>query len=469
MTANRISRRDFLRVGTLAVVGAGLAACQAPGPTSQAPAAQPQAPAAPAAPTTAAAAPAPAKATGKVVFVCDTINENHQKMRDGWAQKFQAANPGITVEHQPVPNADYNTKISTLFAAGTAPDVYRYLQEANPIVNVAAKKMHVRLDDLVARDKVDLSDFRPSSIELYRWDGGLYGLPRDYGNQNIYYNIDLLEKAGLALPPADWEDKTWTFDKFLDYAQKVTKKSGNRTETYGFVVNRNVRPWSSWLFNNGAAIVSKDDKGGAKAIAMTEPNAVEALQFLQDLIIKHGVAPKPDVEAETGAFPLFASGRVAMMLTNPSDVSNYRTITAFKWDVATLPIGKATRRGTGGGGTGWSITSQTKAQDAAWEFLKFISSKDAQLDEVAIGATTPSRTSVATGPQFLDASKPPKNAKAFAQAQEYVVRDPVHVKWPEVLQRVVNPNMDTLWSGAKSAAEVAKAIKDAADPLFAQG
>ena len=82
--------------------------------------------------------------------------------------------------------------------------------------------------------------------------------------------------------------------------------------------------------------------------------------------------------------------------------------------------------------------------------------------------TTPARVSVVTSETFLDPSKPPAHAQAFADAQEYVVRDPVHELWPEVFQRVVTTNMDQLWSGSKSAAEVAEAIKAAGDPLFAR-
>lgn len=375
----------------------------------------------------------------------------------------------MTVEHQPVPNQDYSTKLQTLFAAGSAPDIFRYLQELTPIVTVAEKNLHLTLDEYVSSRSYDLSDFRPNAVELYRWDGKLYALPRDYGNQNIYYNIDLFEKAGLTPPPADWEEKSWTFDAFLEAAKALTVKNGDRTEQWGFIVNRGLRPWSSWVYNNGGTLVSKNDQGLATAMTLDQPNAVEALQFLQDLMYTHGVAPRPELESETGGFELFASGRVGMSLTNPSDVVRYRTIEAFKWDVATLPLGKAERRGTGGGGTGWAIASTTKAPDQAWEFLESISSVDAQTDEVSVGATTPSRVSVVSSPAFQDPNKPPAHAAAFAQAQEYVVRDPVNVRWAEVVQRAVTPNMDQLWNGSKSAADVVAAIKTAADALLAQG
>ncbi len=413
--------------------------------------------------TTAPVAPAGEQAS--LTFVCDTINEAHTKLRDQWTQQFMEANPSITVSHQVVPQ-DYAIRIQTLYAAGTPPDIYRYLQENTPIVTVVEKNLHLKLDELIAADNYDLSDFRPDAVELYRWNGGLYGLPRDYGNQNLFYNINLLNEAGVALPTADWTDKSFTFEVLRDMATKLTKKTGDRTTQWGFLINRGWRPWASWIYNNGASVVERDDNGLATAISLTEPNAVEALQFIQDLMYKDQIAPKPDVETETGGFELFASGRVAMMINNPSSISQYRTIESFEWDVATLPIGKAERRGTGGGGTGWASASTTKAPQQAWEFLKFLTSKDAELAEVAIGATTPARISVVTSPEFLDPSKPPKNVKGFADAQEYVVRDPVNARWPEVLQRVVTTNMDQLWSGAMTGEQVAQAIKSAGDPLL---
>ncbi len=81
------------------------------------------------------------------------------------------------------------------------------------------------------------------------------------------------------------------------------------------------------------------------------------------------------------------------------------------------------------------------------------------------GATTPSRVSVVLSEAFLNPNLPPAHAAAFAQAQEYVVRDPVHVNWPEITQRVYNPTMDLLWSGSEDAATVGARIKEESDAL----
>ena len=95
-------------------------------------------------------------------------------------------------------------------------------------------------------------------------------MPRDYGNQNLFYNVDLFEEAGVEPPPADWEDTEFTFDVFLDMAQQLTKREGNRTTQWGFLVNRGQRPWASWVYSNGGALVHKDDHGVATESAMSD-------------------------------------------------------------------------------------------------------------------------------------------------------------------------------------------------------
>lgn len=452
-----MNRRTFLRSAAVTVVGIGLVAC--------APATQPAAPAAESGGSTNAQ---PAGDQITLAFVSQVINEGHVTVRDKWSQEFMEAHSNVKIDHQTVPGDQYAVKIQTLYAAGTPPDVYCYLQEVTPIITVAEKSMHLPLNDLIERDGHDLSDFRPDSLNLYIWDGETYALPRDYGNQNIYYNIDLFEAAGIDQPPSDWEDTSWTFDTFLETAKGLTQSANGRTDQWGFLVNRGQRPWASWLYSNGGGLVHRDDRGVATDSAMTDEASVQALQFVQDLMYTHQVAPRPDLESELGGFDLFASGKVGMMINNPSAVNRYRTIETFRWNVATIPLGAGERRGTGGGGTGWAAGAATKSPDMAWELIKHITTPEAELDEVAVGATTPARVSIVTSPEFLDPELPPENAAAFAQAQEYVVRDPVHVLWPEITQRIYTPKMDLLWGGTEDAATVAQAIKDEADVLFAR-
>ena len=452
MQNRQLSRRDFLRTSALATVGVmGLAACAAPGT----------------APTGDGASPGEENVT--LQFVVDIINDGHVSVRDKWSEEFMELNPNVTIEHQPTPWADYHTKIQTMLAGGTPADIYRYVQEVTPIVTVHEKKLHLALDDYIERDSYDLTAFKPDSIVLYQWEGNTYGLPRDYGNQNFYYNKTMFEEAGIAPPPADWEDTEYTFDVFLADMLALTKKSGDKTEQWGCTITRGVRPMASYLYCNGGGLIHADDAGIARETALTDENSIETLQFLQDLMYVHGVAPSPDVESETGSRELFNSGKIALMLTNPSAVNTFRTIESFEWDVGTLPIGNTDRRGTGGGGTGWASFTGGASPEYAWQFIAHITSEQAELDEVAVGATTPSRIAVIESDAFLSPDLPPANAQIFGQAQEYVVRDPVHVDWREILQRVYNPNLDLLWNGTESAETVVNLIAEEANPMFANG
>ncbi|MCC6175956.1 MAG: extracellular solute-binding protein [Chloroflexi bacterium] len=495
------SRRYFLRTGALAVGSVVLAACgqSAPASSPAAPAsgAQPTAakpaPAAtakPAAPAAASPAASPAASgaaassaaasaskpagkalSGKMVFM-DGI-ASHAKLAQEWGDKFKAQNPGVDVTVQFIAKGEDMVKqLLVQTAGGTPPDVFTYFQENIPITAAIEKNLLLDLDDRIKGDNYDLSDFLPQAIELNKWDGKIYALPRDYGNQQIYYNVDLFKKKGVPLPATDWTDTTWTFDRYLEAAKAITEESGGQASQFGLVVNTAWRPWATFVYCNGGKIVNTDSRGIATSFAVGDDSAVEALQFLQDLIYKHKVAPPPSGTSawspDLGPVEVFGTNKVGMLLGNPSQVQAFRKITAFEWNVAPIPVGKGGKRGTGGGGTAWSIAKSSKNPDAAWGMLTFITSAQAQLDEVAAGATTPSRKSVVTSKEFQDPNQPPKNAKSFAEAQSYVVRDPVNSLWSDIFSKAVVPNIQLLFAGKSDAKTVAKQIKDQGDSMWAK-
>jgi multiple sugar transport system substrate-binding protein len=450
-----------------------LAACGQAAPTA-APA-QPKSDGQPAAPAKPAEAAKPAAAassiSGKIVFM-DGIN-SHSQLCHEWGERFSAEHPGTQVEVQFIAQgAEMQKQLLIQTAGGTPPDVFLFLQEIFPITAAIEKNSLYPLDDLIKADNHDLSDFLPQAIELNKWEGKLYALPRDYGNQQIYHNVDLFEKKGVPLPGTDWTDTTWTYERYLDAAKAFTESSGGQASQFGLVVNTAWRPWASFIYSNGGKIVNTDDRGVATSFAIADEPAVEGLQFLQDLIYKHKVAPPPSGTVawspDLGPVEIFGTGKVGMLLGNPSQAQAYRKITAFQWNVAPLPVGQGGKRGTGGGGTAWSISNATKNRETAWAFLKFITTAQAQLDEVAIGATTPSRKSVVTSKEFQNPEQPPKNAKSFAQAQDYVVRDPVNVNWPDIFNKVVTPNIQLLFAGKEDARTITKAIKEQGDSMWAK-
>ena len=201
--------------------------------------------------------------------------------------------------------------------------------------------------------------------------------------------------------------------------------------------------------------MKKNSEGLATEFQLADKGPSDALQLMQDLMYKLKVAPEPGQEAGLGGngganqIALMQQGKLGMWITNPGGRGDFLRAKMTSFDVGVMPLGPAgTKRGVGGGGTGWCIGGPTKNPEEAWAFLQHITSKQAELDEVAIGQTTPSRTSIALSKEFLDPSTPPKNAKVFSDGQEYVVRDPVHAKWPDVARDVVTPIFnEKLWTG----------------------
>ena len=469
-----MSRR---RVGALLIGGTSLpvlAACGGDAPASpakpeapkaeapkaeptKAPAAAPTAVPAPTAPPT--TAPSTLKAGATITFWND-MGGPYPGLMEKWRDQF-GGKTQVKVEVSGG-MGDFTNKLTAAFAGGTPPDLYRYLQENIPLPAAVERNMLKKLDDLIKRDKVDLSDFRKDSIVLYQWKGSQLALPRDYGLQLIYFNTEVFAKAGVQPIPTDWADKTWTFDKFLETCQAVMRGGAQ----YGLILNRGWRPWASWVYSNGGAVVKKDAEGLATEFAIAEKPAIDALQFLQDLMYKHKVAPTPEEETALGdQLPLIQSGKVAMRFGNPGDNSAYKP-TGMPYDVGVFPLGPSgTKRGTGGGGTGWAIAGPTKQPEEAWAFMQLITSKEGQLGEVAIGQTTPSRVSVASSPEYL--AGPPKGTKAFGDGQDYVVRDPVHSKWPDAQRDAVTKILnEQLWTGKVPAAQVAKDVKERGDALL---
>ncbi|MEZ4717700.1 MAG: hypothetical protein R2851_16675 [Caldilineaceae bacterium] len=209
-----------------------------------------------------------------MVFVCDIINEGHVTIRDKWAKEFSEA----TIRGSWSTISRFRPTTTPRFrlaAAGTPPDMYRHLQEITPIITVAEKNLHLQVDDYIARDEYDVDASRPTPLRSTVWDG-TYALPRTTATRISTTTWNILEEAGVTLPPV-LERHQPAFDVFLDMLLKVTKRDGDRTTQWGFLVNRGQRPWASWVYSNGGVGAIRDDRGVATDSAMADEGTVEAL------------------------------------------------------------------------------------------------------------------------------------------------------------------------------------------------
>ncbi|MCB0195564.1 MAG: sugar ABC transporter substrate-binding protein [Anaerolineae bacterium] len=331
---------------------------------------------------------------------------------EGISEGFTKENPHIKVELLAVqgPNwGSYLEGVATLIAGGEHPDIMLVATEG--VQFLVQQDLILPLDDFIAQDQAEVDDFKddiaPVMYNAFNVDGKQYMFPYAWNNMVIYYNTDRLAEAGLEPPSADW-----TRDEFLEMAKALTvDEDGDGTpEKYGYAwSNGELFPSAMpWIFANNSNILTDD----YCSVQVTDPDVIEALQFMHDLLYVHKVAPEPIGFGDL--FNLFQTGDVAMF-------------GAGRWPLTTLvPAGFEAfniqywpgnpQRKTEFGIAGFPILQVSEHPEAAWKLVKHLTRVDVQEKmigtEDSLPSNIPARRSVAAQMENF----PPENAEVFYSA-----------------------------------------------------
>jgi multiple sugar transport system substrate-binding protein len=318
---------------------------------------------------------------------------------------FETQHPDITVQLVTVADfTNYLTKLQTLLAAGTPPDVMTLGNEWFPAF--LDKGAFQNLTPYVEADEaLDLEAYIPLTLEVLTRDGKLYALPANFSVDALYYNQDAFDEAGVPYP-----DDTWTWESLLDAAQQLTvRDESGRVVRYGWS-DTGLNMWP-WIWQNGGLVF--DNERNPTRATLTDPAVVEAVQFYYDLSLRHKVAPNVAELQQTPLREMFMSGRVAMIYDNVGAQVPFAEISEFDWDVAMLAQGR--QRATPMAENGYAMSADTANPDAAWTLIKFLSGPDAVKVVVGAGGAMPSLRALAESDEmavkqaFLDSvpfSKP---------------------------------------------------------------
>ncbi len=204
-------------------------------------------------------------------------------------------------------------------------------------------------------DSVDLDDFFPELMATSTYEGTVYGIPYNTSTPLLYYNKEMFEEAGLEGPPEDW-------DEILEYSQILQDELG----VYGI----DFYPWG-WLFEAwtgqaGARVLNED----LTEFTLNSPEAVEAMEFTQDLVHEYGVAT---YGSGAEGYDNFFGENLAMTQRSTAALESNRESADFDMGVAITPAGPAGHYVPFGGGNFFMFDTGTEEeQQASWEFLKFI-------------------------------------------------------------------------------------------------
>jgi multiple sugar transport system substrate-binding protein len=285
---------------------------------------------------------------------------------------------------------DYVAEMKKLLTGDNPPDIviansldeFRKLTEENVLTP---------LDAFMKKDNVDTSAFVPSLLEGLKTvasDGQLYGLAPLFSTSALYFNRGIFEQAGID-PPRD--GMTW--DEVLKLAEQVASGNG-KERTYGI-------SFDSWWPSNVMANAQKfarqlklrffDDN--LERMEINRPEWENVFSTIVSLHKNKVVLDETTAQSDQGQYydyndNIFTRGKLAMMI---GDISLIDTIISgneriqntgkgdpIDWDVVTMPtFPEAPNIGSALFVSGlMGINAKAQNADGAWDFIRFINSKE---------------------------------------------------------------------------------------------
>lgn len=376
----------------------------------------------------------------------------------GLINAFAAEHDDIAVNLINIPSSgDFRKRLAADFAAGTPPDLF--LINYRNLGRFAASGAVEPLTDYLAKSTlIKTDDYYPQALAAFQWNGEQICMPQNISSPVIYYNKELFDAAGLSYPT-----DAWTWDGFLETAVIMTQDTDNDsvTDIYGFGIDATIVRAAPFIWMNGGDLV--DDPAAPTHLTLDTPESKEALAWFMALQLVHQVTPNAVAEEAESSLSRFMNGRLAMFMDSRRAVPEFRTIDAFDWDVAALPLGKTPA--TILHADAFCLAAAGQQKDAAWTFLEFANSEAGQTILAGTGRTVPSRVALATSPVFLDPKAKPANSQAFLDAIPQIHNLPLMATWSDI-EGIINTELKNAFYGAATLDEALQAANEHSAEFF---
>lgn len=339
---------------------------------------------------------APARAeqvTLDVLYCFPSFARFHEPL----AKMFMEKNPNIKINFR-APSASYDEGHQVMLRSALTnqlPDVFYSGYHLFPeLVRTLVKRDQIiQLDSFLAKqgDNFVKANFSPNLLGLGRIDEKTYGLPFNASNPIMYFNTELVKKAG-----GDPANMPKTFDDLIALAKKINDPAAGING-----IAYDVHGWpDSWLFE---AMISQ---GGGRLlneagtdIAFDNEHGLNALKTFRRLVTDGGMQM---IDWEQSR-QQFGAGKIGIFFTTPAHLTQVTGLIGgkFDWGTATFPIGD-TAKGVipTGGNAVMMFTKDPAKQAAAWEFMKFMTSPEGQKVVVEMTGYLPTNLRT-TGTEYL--------------------------------------------------------------------
>ncbi|MFC5814192.1 ABC transporter substrate-binding protein [Nonomuraea harbinensis] len=284
-----------------------------------------------------------------------------------------------------IPTDNYQPRIAAAAGAKQLPDVFA--ADVIFVPNYTSQGLFLDITDRIAA--LPFKDgLAPSHMKLGTQDGRQYTLPHTLDLSVWFWNKDLYEKAGL-----DPEQGPKTLKEFAQHATTVQEKLGKDGKVHGTFFGGNCGGcyvftfWPS-VWAAGAQVMNAE---GTESLN-DQPAMTDVFKIYRELHEKGATGPTTKEEQGPTWTGFFPKGEIGVM-PMPS--------TTLGMMPADMKIGVTAIAGPDGGestfvgGDSIGISSTSQNADAAWEFLSWTVSDEAQVEVMAKNKDVVARTDLA--------------------------------------------------------------------------
>ena len=365
--------------------------------------------------------------------------------------EFAKTYPGIKVNVNVTPYADYWTKLQTQATSDTMPDLL-WMNGPNFQLYAANGKIEPISAEVTA-GAIDPANYPKALNELYTLEGVQYGVPKDFDTIGVWVNKALFAEAGVDLPKPGW---TWS--DFQSTASAISSKLKSKG-VYGAAGGMDGQTtYYNTIFQAGGEVISSD---GTKS-GFDNPATQEGLDFWHQLIASGG-SPSMKQLTDTTADQWFVSGKLAMYWGGSWARTQIGDSPVGKDTVVVpLPVGK--QQATVIHGVSNVVAAASKNKPAAQALQVFLASKAAQQQQGDLGAVIPAFTGTQ---QAFASSMKGVELSLFLDAVDYAKPYPVS-KNSAAWNALETSMLPEAFAGEKPVAEVGNDLATQMNALLAK-
>lgn len=314
------------------------------------------------------------------------------------ANAYKVERPYVTVNIRQVRYEEFDKLFVNALADDVQPDIVsmhtrwlrKYTNRLSPMpakVNVAniTVEGQYRKETIVTQQELNMPTPRTIATNFVKTvpadvtvDGDVYGLPLSVDTMGIFYNKDLLDKAGVALPPTTWGE-------LLEVVKKVTKIDAD-----GKIIQSGIPLGTGENIDNAADILAllmmQNGVQVAKGQAITFADGLsqnpethparEALRFYTDFA-------RATKEAYTwnetlgNAVDAFVSNRTVFYVGYSYDYDRIKA-RAPQMNLEVIPLPQLNPSAPVNIANYWieSVVKKSKNQNESWDFIRFLTTPE---------------------------------------------------------------------------------------------